>query len=93
MEELLQKMNQYWEKHEATYEDGGLMFFDDSEPDCETGEVVNLMWEHLFIESGFNYKTVDYLRANGYSIRVFERDSWGILIAGVGKDRKWFSIG
>lgn len=31
MEELLQKLNAYWDSHEATEEDGGLMFFNEND--------------------------------------------------------------
>jgi len=92
MEELIEKMDKYWETHEATIDDGGLMFFDDTVDD-ETGEIVRLLWDNLFVGSHWNPETRDFVREHGYSTRVFERDSFGILIAGVGKDGKWFSIG
>ena len=92
MEELLEKMNAYWDSHEATYDDGGMMFFDEDTAD-DTGELIRLMWEHLFIGSHWNPETVSFIRENGYATRVFERDSFGILMAGIGKDGKWFSIG
>lgn len=92
MEKLLEKMNSYWETHEATEKDGPYMFFKE-DVDCETRELITLMWEHLFIGSSWNYDTRNFLHEHGYKFRVFDGDSFGILIAGVGKDGKWFSIG
>lgn len=93
MEELLQKMNEYWDTHEATIDDDGMKFFDESADYDKSGELIRLMWEHLFIGSHWNYETAELLRNNGYSLRVFDHDSFGILMAGVGKDGKWISIG
>lgn len=94
MEELLQKMNEFWDKHEATENDGGLYFFNmqTQEEMCEEGEVTGLMWKYLFKNNNWNWNTVTFLKKHGYQFRVFERDSFGILVAGVGKDGKWFSI-
>lgn len=92
MDTLLEKMNAYWSNHEATEESGGLMFFKEDTAD-DTGELVRLMWEHLFIGSWWNHETTDFLGEHGYKFRTFEKDSFGILMAGIGKDGKWFSIG
>lgn len=92
MEELLEKMNKFWETHEATEEDCGLYFFDEMADPDKAGEVIGLMWKWLFIGGKWNYITVTFLREHGYHFKTFEEDSFGILVAGVGKDNKWFSI-
>ena len=92
MEELLEKMNKFWETHEATEEDGGLYFFDQMADPDKAGELIGLMWEHLFVNNHWNYKNVDFLKQHGYSFRTFEQDSFGLLVVGIGKDYKWFSI-
>ena len=93
MEELLEKMNKFWETHEATVEDCGLYFFDEMLDPDKAGEIIGLMWKHLFVNSYWNFDTVAFLKQHGgYQFKIFERDSFGILVAGVGKDHKWFSI-
>ena len=92
MEELVKKMNDYWSSHEATIEDTPYKFFDEYADD-EIREIVSMIWDNLFIGGHWNIQNRQYLIENGYKCRTFECDSFGILVAGIGKDGKWLSIG
>lgn len=90
MEKLIALLNDYWNSHEADGEDGRLKFFDVS---ADGKDMMDEIWNKCFIGSSWNPEARQALRENGYSTRVFERDGFGILIAGIGKDGKWLSIG
>lgn len=90
MEKLIELLNDYWNSHEATDNDGGLMFFN---VDADGKDMMDEIWNKCFIGSSWNPEARQALRENGYSTRTFERDSFGILVAGIGKDGKWISIG
>ena len=91
MLELIEKMNEYWETHEAPYEEDGFNFFE--EGDTDYYEIQNLLWDSLFIDSEFNPETKELLKENGFTVRATDRDSFGILVAVIGKDDKYMSIG
>jgi len=92
MEKLIQILNEYWATHEATEEDGGLMFFDEY-ADNKGHDLMTEVWDKCFIGSSWNPEALAALHENDYITRTFERDSFGILVAGIGKSGKWLSIG
>ena len=91
MDKLIGVLNSYWNSHEATVDDGGMKFFD--EPYADGTEMMVEVWNKCFIGSHWNPEALKALHEAGYSTRTFERDSFGILIAGIGKDHKWLSVG
>ena len=95
MEELLKKMDAFWDTHEATIaeENGrGIKFFNTSE-DKEASEIESEIFDKAFNGSSWNYANKAKFEEHGYNCRVFERDSFGILVAGIGKFGKYLSLG
>ena len=95
MEELLEKMDTFWDTHEATIaeENGrGIKFFDTSE-DKEARELESEIFDKAFNGSSWNYANKAKFNEHGYNTVTFERDGFGILVAGIGKFGKYFSLG
>ena len=90
MDELLVKINEFWNSHEATEEDEGRHWFPSS-PDEQS--FVDYIWDYLFIGSHWNYETKEFLAKHGYRCWIGDGDSFGILVAVITKDGKNLSIG
>lgn len=88
---LLEKLNSFWNSTEATEEEDGRWWFDCYEEKAR--EIVDLLWDHLFIGSQWNPDTRSFLQQNGYRCWIGDGDSFGILVACITKDGKNLSIG
>ena len=91
---LVEKLNRYWENHEANVDpyDGSGKWFDPDE-DEEGSDLINDLFEKLFIGSNWNYETKNELQKAGYRCWVGDGDSFGILVACISKNGKNLSIG
>lgn len=93
MEELINKLNEYFETHEGKVypEEGKTEWLDLMEDDPVLyGE----LWDNLFTGYyGFNPDTRAALRKSGFVVRATDRDSFGILVACVWKGNKGISLG
>lgn len=90
--EELTKIDSFWKNHavEEDDEDHRMWFTND---DDEYHEVYDILWDNLFIGSGWNYDNKDIMEANGYRCWIGDDDSFGILVAVITKDDKNFSLG
>ena len=89
-DDLLNKIDWYWENHEATEEEDGRYWFPDDE---DYNELHKVLMDELFEENHWNYETKEFLKEHGYRCWVGDGDSFGILVAVVTKDNKNFSVG
>ena len=91
LNELLEKLNTFWNSTEATEEEEGRWWFDCF--DEKVREITDLLWDYLFIGSHWNHETRMFLKEHGYRCWVGDGDSFGILVACISKDGKNLSIG
>lgn len=85
---FIEKLNDYWDSHEGSEPEEGyrwLEFNDDA-------DLYNEIWDKCFIGSYWNPDTKEELKEAGYTTHTWERDSFGILVAGISKDGKAVSL-
>ena len=90
-EEILEKMNKYWDTHEATFVEDDVLYFE--EDTDEYNELYNILFDELTPNGHWNNELKRFLQENGYECYIGDGDSFGILIACVSKDSKVFTIG
>lgn len=93
MDELIKKMNNYWDTHEAKEYPGESGLWFDLSADDEGREIESLIWDNLFFGSHWNSENRAKLTEAGYRCWVGDQDSFGILVACITKDGKSISIG
>ena len=93
MEELIKKIDAYWDTHEAKEYPGETGLWFDLSADNEGRELEGLLWDNLFLGNGWNYDNKAKLVEAGYRCWVGDGDSFGILVACITKDNKSISIG
>ena len=94
MEELLEKMDHYWETGKTvTDEYDGKLYFETDNEDQNYNWIMDKLWSCLFIGSCWNYDTRRYLESNGYKCWIGDGDSFGILVACITKNKKTMTIG
>ena len=90
---LVEMLNNYFENHEGKqYPEEGDVYWLDCEDEAG-GELMDRLWEELFVGDQFNIKTRAELSHAGYIVRATDKDSFGILVACIFKDGKGLSIG
>ena len=93
MEEFLKALDDFWAKHEATYEEDGKYFFEEDKCGDDYREIESLIWEKLLTTNWWKIDTKKFIEENGYHCFAGDKDSFGLLVACVGKDNKYMSIG
>ena len=90
--EHIEKLNNFWETHEANYEENGNYFFDDNDSK-EALEVESIFFDFLCPDGYIVQENKAILAQNGFRTWIGDGDSFGILVCCVTKDGKTFSFG
>ena len=92
---LVEMLNEYFKNHEGKQypEEGDDIHWLDPDEDEAGKELMDRLWNELFVGSRFNIETRAELMHAGYIVRATDRDSFGILVACIFKDGKGLSIG
>lgn len=84
------RLADFWKNAKTEEEDGKQWITEDSE---DYKEIMDILWDNLFIGSHWNPTVKHHLEINGYHCWIGDGDSFGILVACITKDGKNLSIG
>ena len=90
---LVEQMDNYWKNHEAKEYPGESGLWFEPNDDQDGRNLMDALWDKLFIGSHWNPDTRTELQQAGYRCWVGDGDSFGILVACISKDGKSLSIG
>lgn len=88
---MVERLLKYFETHEGTPEEEGYRWLEFK--DEEEQKFYTELWDFCFIGSHWKLDALRQLHEAGFRTHTWERDSFGILIAGITKDGKAISLG